>query len=434
MPGDHDRVSRVAPIRHLGRVRLVAVGINSVVGGGIFILPAAVAALVGPASIPAYLMAGMLVLGIGSAMAVLASRYDASGGPYLYTRRAFGGFIGFQVGWLFCLARLSAMANLWNGFARYVGTLVPGGDLLLVRTALVLLCAAPILAINIIGIRQTSSATNLFVAAKFFPLLLLGLAGLPFLDPEHFIIAQVDPTDFVRSVLLLIYAFTGFEVLTVPAEESLRPRRDMPFALLATIASISALYILVQVTATGLLPDLATERAPLAAAAGILFGVGGLYLMTSLGALSMAGCSLGSLIGGTRLLYSMSEARQIPTWLGDLDPRRRTPVRATLAMGGLAALLAVIGGYAELAAVSAGSRLLVYLACCLASVRGARDAGGLGATRWRSVVALLTSGVIVALLTGLERREVIAGMIGVIGGTVLYVLARRGRSVTAREG
>jgi basic amino acid/polyamine antiporter, APA family len=420
----------VAPIRALGRLHLVSVGLNSVIGGGIFILPAMVAALLGPLSIAAYLAAGLVVLGIGAALGSLAARFDTSGGPYLYVRGVFGSFAGFQVGWLFCLARLTAMANLLNGAALYLGALLPALAQPWPRAAIILMFAAVVIGLNVAGVRQTSGAADVLAILKVLPLLLIGVAGLFLLQPERLIPHAAPPAAFLRAVLLLCYAFTGFEILTVPAEESKAPRRDMPFALRATIGIVCALYLLVQVSATGGLPSLGTETAPLASLASLLCGGVGRVSMTAIAALSMIGCSLMSLFGATRLLYAMSKAREIPPFLGALDPKRRTPALAAILTGTIGAALAIFGGFAFLAAVSSGTRLLIYLACCLASAVAA------GSPRPRAIAwPLLTAVAIAVLLTRLERREVVFGMMGVCAGTGLYLIARPGRRglMTHRE-
>ena len=435
-----DQAAPVRPLRHLGRFRLTAVGINSVIGGGIFIMPATVAALVGPASLGAYVLAGTVVIGVGLALASLAARFDGSGGPYLYVHRAFGAFAGFQIGWLFCLARLTAMANLVNGFAQYIGALFPWAAQPVARGALIAACAGVITAINVIGIRQTSGAMNLFAFAKVVPLLILGVAGVFFLRAENFAITAFEPMSFLRAVLLLIFVFSGFEILTVPAEESLQPRRDMPFALFATILTVCAIYMLVHSVATGMLPALATDPAPLATAASIMAGPAGRYAMTLVAATSMAGCALVSLVGGTRLLYAMSAARQIPHWMGALHAGRRTPVQATLLMGGLGTVLAIFGAYDTLAAISAGTRMLVYLACCLASLKLAGASGEAPSGARPRLVATLTAGAIIVLLSGLKGREAVWGAFGIGLGTVLYLGmslyagARRGRAAEAVGG
>jgi APA family basic amino acid/polyamine antiporter len=419
----------VAPIRHLGRFRLITVGLNSVIGGGIFILPATVAALVGSASLAAYVAAGTVVLGVGAALGRLAAGAERSGGPYLYVERAFGPFAGFQVGWLFCLARLTALANLLNGAALYLGALLPALREPVQRAVLILAFAAAIVAIDVVGIRRTSGASTFLAIAKVGPLFLLGLAGLLDMEPGRLVPGAVEPASFLRAVLLLVFAFTGFEVLTVPAEESHRPGSDIPFALVATIGIVCALYLLVHSAALGALPDLGRETAPLATLAGTVAGEGARTLMTGFGALSMVGCGLISLFGADRLLYAMSSAGRIPAFLGALHPGTRTPLAGTLLTGGLGATLAIVGVYASLAAVSSGTRLLVYLVCCLASLK-TRAAGG----RLARGVSLLTTGAILVLLTGLQRREVVFGMMGIGAGLGLYLIARRQQRGAAPHG
>ncbi|HEU5319763.1 MAG TPA: APC family permease, partial [Methylomirabilota bacterium] len=353
----------VTPLRHLGRLRLLAVGVNSVIGGGIFIMPAVVAARVGPASLPAYVVAGLFVGGVGMALARLAARHDRSGGPYVYIHDAFGPFAGFQAGWLFTLARLTAAASLFNGFARYVAALLPGGGGTVARVLLVLACAAFVTGVNIAGIRQTAGVANAFAVLKVVPLLVLAVAGLFAADLARLVPTACDPMEFVRAVLLLVFAFTGFEIATLPAEESHRPRRDMPAALALTLVIVCAVYLAVQAMAMGLVPDLGREQAPLATAAALVAGQEGRYAITAVAALSTAGCSLASLVGGSRMMYAMASGRQIPAWIGALSPRFRTPLAASLLLGGIGALLAMLAAYEWLSAVSAGARLLVYLGC-----------------------------------------------------------------------
>jgi len=201
--------------------------------------------------------------------------------------------------------------------------------------------------------------------------------------------------------------------------------------------------------ATGMLHDLASEQAPLAAAALILAGPIGRYAMTFIAATSMAGCALISLVGGTRLMYSMSSARQIPRFMGSLHAGWRTPVRATLLMGVIGTALAITSVYSTLAAISAGTRLLVYLACCLACLRAPRSASGFAPSAGRAVepsgarrrmIPALTAIAIMALLCALKGEEIAGGLAGIAIGTVLYFGmmlspgARRGRAAEAVGG
>jgi amino acid transporter len=403
------------------------VGLNSVIGGGIFVLPASVAGLIGPASLVAFLVAGLLVLGIGSTLGRLASGCDTSGGPYAYVERAFGPLAGFQAGWLFCLARFTAMANLLNGVGLYLGALVPGLARPWPRAGVILLVAAGVTALNIAGIRQTSNASNLLAVLKLAPLIVVGTAGLLLVDPARLAMAGAPPPlAFLRSVLLLLYAFTGFEILTVPAEEALHPRSDMPRALTLTVGMICCVYLLVHTAALGALPNLGAEEAPLASLAGAVFGAQGRLGMTAVAALSLFGCALSALFALTRVLYAMAAAGRIPRLLGRLHPVRRTPAFAALLYGALAAGLAIACGYARLAAFSSASRLLIFLACCLACMVGARGREG-------RLVPSLTAAAIALSLFGLDLEEALLGMIAIGAGWLLYLLAGRERLVSSES-
>ncbi|HYV85778.1 MAG TPA: APC family permease [Patescibacteria group bacterium] len=416
--------SGVAPLRHLGRLRLVAVGLNSVIGGGIFVLPATVTALVGAASLPIYLVVATFVLLIGTVLGRLARRHDGSGGPYVYVEEAFGPLAGFVTGWLFCLSRLTAFANLVGGVALYVGALVPATARPVPRALIILACATAVTWITVAGIRQAARAFDVLAILKIAPLIVLGVLGLALIQPERLVPGPVEPAAFVRSVLLLVFAFTGFEILTVPAEESRRPRSDMPFALVATILSVSAVYLIVHATALGALPDLGHETAPLASVAGLLWGGAGRTGMTALAGISMMGCALAALVGASRVIYAMGSARQVPDWMGALDPVRRTPARAALLFGLVGTALAITANYGFLAAVSGAARLLVFLGSCLACLR-LRD-GPQGARPGRVLPAIAAAAIGVALL-GLQPREVVFGMMGVGAGMGLYLIARRAR-------
>jgi APA family basic amino acid/polyamine antiporter len=430
----------VRPLRHLGLARLTTIGINSVIGGGIFILPATAAALVGAASLPAYLVAGLIVLGIGSVLGRLAGRFETSGGTYAYIEHSFGPRAGFLAGWLFWLARTTAMGNLLNGAALYLGALWPALVSPVPRAAVILLAAALVTGLDIAGIRQASRASDLFTILKVAPLVVVGLAGLAIVEPSRLAPQGAAPAAFLRTVLLLMYAFTGFESMVVPAEESKDPRRDMPRALFTTVACVCTIYLMVHVAALGALPDLGSEKAPLATLAAMEFGQTGRLAITFAAALSMAGCSLSSLLGANRMVYAMSSLGRIPAWFGALNPRSRTPVRAALLTGGIATFLAIAGGYAFLAAISSGTRLLVFAGCCAACLfpalrKAAPGAGGPGSIRGLgAAVPALTGLAILVLLTRLEPREVLFGMIGIGAGLFLSLLAGRGRRIQAREG
>src|SRR5437773_394856 len=242
-------------VRTIGLPGLTAIAVNGVVGSGIFVLPATVAALLGPASPVAYLLAALVAALVVACFAEAGSLFDRTGGPYLYAREAFGPFVAFQVGWAFFLSRLAAAAAIGNAFAAYLGYLWPaaagGAGRALAITALL----AALAAVNVVGVRYGGWTVNGLTVAKRVPLLLFVSVGLVYADPNRYVLLALPDSSRLRQAsLLLIFAFGGFENASVPGDESKDPKRHLPVALLAAIGLTAVLYVLVQIVALGTLP------------------------------------------------------------------------------------------------------------------------------------------------------------------------------------
>ena len=354
-------------LRVVGLGGLTAIALNGVIGSGIFVLPATVAALLGPASPVAYLLAALVAALVVACFAEAGSLFDRTGGPYLYAREAFGPFVAFQVGWAFFLSRLAAAAAIANAFASYLGYLWPtagqGAGRALVMTVLL----ATLAAVNVAGVRYGGWTVNVLTVAKLVPLLLFVSVGLLHADAERYsLIAVPDSSRLRQASLLLIFAFGGFENASVPGDESKDPKRHLPVALLAAIALTAVLYVLIQIVALGTLPGLARDPTPLASAARTFLGPAG-ALAIALGAVvSTAGSSSALALVGPRILYALAEGGQLPAALARVHERHRTPHVAVVVFTLLAWAAALLGDFARLAAVSAVARLVFSAATCLA--------------------------------------------------------------------
>jgi basic amino acid/polyamine antiporter, APA family len=268
--GEPPRLRRV-----VGLAGLTAIAVNGVVGSGIFVLPATVALILGPASPVAYLVAAFLTALVVLCFAEAGSRTERTGGPYVYAREAFGPFVGFQVGWLFFLTRLTAAAAIANAFVAYLGVLWPAVSAGLGRAVVLTALLGGFALANTAGIRQGAFLVNVLTVAKLVPLLFFVGVGLFYVDPGRYQILTVPDLPGLREAsLLLIFAFGGFENASVPAEEVRQPRRNVPIALLMAIAATTVLYVLIQVVTLGTYPDLAGDPAPLASAAQAFLGRG----------------------------------------------------------------------------------------------------------------------------------------------------------------
>jgi amino acid transporter len=255
--------------RAVGLAGLTAIALNGVVGSGIFVLPATVYALAGAASPAAYVIAAALMALVVACFAEAGSRFEETGGPYLYARAAFGPFAGFLVGWMFFLSRLAATAAIANALAAYLGYLHPSLGTGMGRALAITLAVGGLALLNVYGVRQGSVAVNVLTVAKLLPLLLLVGVGLFFVDGSRVQLLALPPAASLRqAVLPLIFAYGGVENASVPTEESHEPRRHVPVALLVTIAATAGLYILIQVVVQGTVVELASSPTPLAIARG----------------------------------------------------------------------------------------------------------------------------------------------------------------------
>jgi basic amino acid/polyamine antiporter, APA family len=426
--------------RELGRWDLTAIGVNQVIGSAIFLLPADVARQVGPWGPLAFLLVGVASLLIALCFAEVGSRFERTGGPYLPARAAYGRFIGFEVGWMMWFTRVTSHASVINGLtlalAFYWPTLATGVPRVLLITIVTVVLAW----INIRGIKQASWVVNVLTIGKLTPLFIFIVVGIWFIDVERF--SSMPPVTFdqaATAALLLIFAYGGYEVTGIPAGESSNPRRDVPFAFIATILTVALVMTLTSLVATGLLADIAGTRTPLADGAALVLGATGALLVSVGSAISMTGNNMGQVLTGSRTLFALAENGDLPRWFARLHPRYQTPANATLFSVGVALALALTGSFVQLAAVSAVARLVMYVAVTTATLvlryrepddqmRPAEFTIPLG-----PLVPLLATAVALGILAGATRQQLLAGAAALAGGGVLFWIATRGsgRSGTA---
>lgn len=440
MPESHVRTEE-GLVRGIGRASLVALFINSVVGAGIFGLPGRVHALLGPYAVLAYLACAVLVLLIVLCFAEVGGRFSRTGGPYLYAHAAFGPVTGFQVGWLVWLTRVAAFAALCNLLLEYLAHFWPAATSSGVRVVLASGIVALITAINLRGVRPAALVANAFTIGKLVPLVLFVAVGLFFVEPACLAPAALPgAADFSSAMLLLVFAFTGFETATVPAGEVRDPQRNLPFAILAAMAVIVPLYLLVQVVCIGTLPGLAGSTRPLADAAARFAGATGAAVITVGALISIAGTLNGLVLAAPRLLFAMAERRQLPRVLAATHARFHTPHVAIVASAACMLALTLSGTFLSAVAISTVTRLLAYAATCAAlPVLRRRDRQGGDQTATASFrvpggpfIVVVALGVIAWLLTHASLRELRDVAIAMALGFVLLFVAGRTRGAIAR--
>lgn len=419
--------------RAIGRWDLVALLINGIVGAGIFGLPSRVHALLGAWALLAYVACAALVLLIVLCFAEVASRFERTGGPYVYASEAFGPVLGFQVGWLAWLSRVTAFAALAHLFVDYLGHFMPGVVAPWPRAGVVTAIVLGLGAINWIGVRHAARVGDLFTIAKLIPLLLFVGVGVWFADPAavDFSATPLPATaSFSAAVMLLVFAFTGFESAVVPAGESRDPRRDLPFGLLVALGVVAPLYVAIQWVSLGTLPELAASPRPLADAATRFLGSAGGALIAVGALVSILGTLHGIMLAAPRMLFAMAEQHQLPSALARTHPRHRTPHLAIAAMAIVLLLLALDGSFLAAVTVSTVARLLVYAATCAALPVLRRRAGSEAAqfrVRGGPIIAVFALGLIAWLLLQAQLREVLQVAFAIGAGFAVLLLSRRRR-------
>jgi amino acid transporter len=418
--------------RELGRWDLTAIGVNQVIGGALFAQPSLYAASVGAWSPWLVAAAGLASLLIALSFAEVSSRFDATGGPYLFTRAAFGRFAAFEVGWMLWFTRAVSWAAVINILATAIAFYAPALSSGRPRAAFITAIIVSIAAINIRGIRHSSLVLNILTVGKLLPLFIFVVVGIFFVDPALLVPRRAPSLAELSSTgLLLVFAFGGYEVVPVPAGEARDPRRALPFALIVTILIVTVVMTVVQIVVLGTLPGLAASNTPLADAAMLFMGGAGAALLTLGAVLSTTGNNMGAALSGSRNLYALAEQGDTPRILGWVHPRFRTPVNAIIVTSTLSLVLAVSGGYAELALASAFSRLLVYVATCAATLRlrspefASRVQPPTFVVPFGPIIPGAAIAIAVAMLAGARREQLIAGVVALIVGAVLYLIAVR---------
>lgn len=349
-------------VRGIGRWAMVALMINAIIGAGIFGLPSRIHALVGPWGLLAFVACAVVVASICLCFAEVSSRFTMTGGPYLYARQAFGPLPGFLLGWLSWLIRVSALAVISDVMASYFAffwapAALPWGRAVAIGTVIIVLTV-----VNLVGVVRTATVVQLLTVGKLIPLLLFVGVGLFFLEPQRFAFVNApDPGSFSKAVFQLVFAFGGFEAAVVTAGEVKDPRRDIPFALLVAIGVTTLFYVSIQAVCVGTLPGLATSTKPLADASVRFMGTLGGALIALGALLSTVGTLCSNILAAPRLVYGMSEQRQLPARLSAIHARFRTPHVAILMTGATGLALALSGTFIYLLTLNVITRLLTYI-------------------------------------------------------------------------
>ena len=416
-------------VRGIHRWDLTAIVINTVIGTGIFLLPARVAGLIGNYSLFAFVACALIVGLIVLCFAEVSSRFERTGGMYLYAREAFGSAVGFEVGWLYWIVRVTTFATNCNAMLIYVAFFFPGANEGWFRIWLIENIILVIAVINILGVRESTWLTNIFTVGKLIPLFVFALVGMFFIDGANFTFGETPPAGkFAESVLVLIYAFAGFEAAVIPAGETKDPQKNMPFALLTALAFVAVLFILIQIVAIGTLPGLATSARPLADAAGNFLGNFGASFIIAGALISVLGNLNGGFLPTSRIPFAMAEQKELPQILAKTHSKFKTPYVSIIVTSLVIFVFTIQTSFVSALTMAVITRLLVYAATCasLPVFRSRKDAPAAKYKAPFGVAAAVLSLLLIGwLLTRVDyKNEGLVMLIMAAVGLVIYYAYR----------
>jgi amino acid transporter len=359
--------TREGLIRGISRWDLTAIAINTVIGTGIFLLPAKVTGLIGNYSLFAFVACALIVGLIVVCFAEVSSRFEITGGMFLYAKEAFGPAVGFEVGWLYWLVRVTTFATNCNALLIYLGFFFSNVNEGFWRYFIVSLVVLVISVVNFFGVRESTWMTNIFTVGKLIPLFVFALVGIFFINGANFTFGAVPETGkFSEAVLVLIYAFVGFEAAAIPAGETKDPQKAVPFALLVALAFCAVLFILIQTVAIGTLPDLAKSERPLADAAGNFMGGFGAAFIAVGALVSILGNLNGGYLASSRIPFAMAEQQELPAILAKTHDKFKTPYFSIILTSIVIFVFTIQTSFVSALTIATITRLLVYAATCAA--------------------------------------------------------------------
>jgi basic amino acid/polyamine antiporter, APA family len=398
--------------REIGLFGATALGIGAIIGSGIFIVTGIVAGVAGPAMILSVLIAGAIAIFSAMSVAELGAYLPEEGGTYAYAQKLISPFAGFIAGWIWIFSNIFVGAAVSLGFAHYFVTLFPAVP---VKIIAVVICLVFIV-INYLGLKESVLFNNVLVTAKVLILLFFVAFGLGFFKPDNFTpFSPEGSVGILSGAALIFFAYTGFARVTIMAEEVKNPEKTIPLSIYLALGISTVIYLLVSIVAIGLAgaPAIAQSGSPLADAIGST-GSSEAVLVISLGAMiATASVLLTTVMGISRIVFSMARSQDLPPLFEKIHPRFSTPHYAIVITGACMIAALLLADLALVVAVSTFAMLLYYLIANIAALRLPREHRKYPA--WVPITGALSC---IGLIPFLSPYSWIIGSIGLfIGGT-----------------
>ena len=414
------------PKKLLSLFDVVNLVVGTIVGADIYIAAAFGAGLLGPASLIAWALAGVMAIIIALSFAECSSLVPRAGGPYVYAKDAFGNFIGFLSGWSLLLASWSAIAVFPLAFVAYLQYFFPNMSFITQITIKILFIIL-LTGINYIGVREAGRVNDILTSLKLAPILILTIAGIAYLiiNPSILVsnftpFAPLGFSGLGSALVLVFWAYVGFELVTVPSDEIIDSKKTIPKAIAIGMGIVALFYIITNFMIVGIVPwqQLSISTAPLALAGyALLAGVGALFI--TVGALlSISGSDEAGILSSSRIPYAMAGDGLLPRMFAKKHPRYDTPYVALITQGVITGVAAIFGTINNLIVLSVFTLLFCYIMTCI-SVFPLRKKYE-KSIKIPSIIPVAGVLISIYMMTQCNLNQVIAGVVFIALGIPIY--------------
>jgi APA family basic amino acid/polyamine antiporter len=416
---DKSQESKLKP--SLGLLDATAINVGAIVGAGIFIVTGIAAGVAGSAMIVSMLIGAVVALFTALSFSELTAWLPKEGSVYEFAYQLVSPFVGFLSGWMWILSNTFAGAAVSLGFAYYLSAVFPFMPVNLVAA---FLCIG-FTALNSIGIRQSAVLNNFLVVTKMLILMFFCIFGLAYMNLGNFTPFAPLEVGVLYGTYYIFFAYGGFARVAVVAEEVKDAKRNVPRAILISLAISTIFYIIVGIVAIGLVgaPALSNSNSPLNVAMNATGNATAVYLISAGGLLATASVLLTSILGVSRVAYAMSKRRDIPQTFGKLHPKFNTPYYSVWFLGILMALLVLFVDLTKVVAISTFATLFYYSIANVAALR--LKAQNRLYPSIVPVLGLITCLVLQVFIFFVSPQSLDLGIAGLLGGTIYYIAKKR---------
>ncbi|MGF1684430.1 APC family permease [Photobacterium minamisatsumaniensis] len=424
--------------KKLGLWSIVLLGFNSIIGSGIFLLPASLYKFAGDWSVAIVFITGAVVATIALCFAEAAGYFSKNGAAYVYTKEAFGRFAGFEVGFLKWFMQCIAWAVMAVAFKNILSGTFGFADNDFLCSSIVAGIILLLTGVNLLGVSAAKAVNNISTVAKMLPLVFLIVVGVWYINPVNIIPnANLEPTyalsseTIVSALILAFYSFTGFETFGTAAEDMENPKKNLPVAICLSLGIVMMFYGLVMAVTVGVLGEaVADSSTPLADAARVVSGNFGYWLITIGSIVSIAGINVAASFHIPRALLPLADDRMIPSVFGK-KTIRGVPAVAIIVSGIVTVPIALSGSFSELAMLSVVARFAQYIPTCISVLifrkRFANDKDAQSSFKAPFGPVLPVTAVItcIALLSDQELSKILIGLGFMVVISPLYFLTKK---------